>query len=81
MSAKKKTSGGRPKQNYNLEEAADFLGMRSVDLLRSRYRGLAPGKLGAKDSKGVLVWKLSDLKASQTAQDAPGASVSGKVEP
>ena len=80
MPAKKK-SQGRPKQNYNLEEAADFLGMRSVDLLRSRYRGLAPGKLGSKDSKGVLVWKLSDLKASKTGEDAPSGPASKSVEP
>ena len=80
MVAKKK-SGGRPKQNYNLDEAAEFLGMRSVDLLRSRYRGLKPGTLGAKDSKGVLVWKLSDLKASQTDEDAASDVSSGSVEP
>ena len=78
--AEKKKAGGRPKQNYTLEEAADFLGIRSVDLLRSRYRGLKPGVQGEKDSKGVLVWKLADLKAAKTAEDAPGSSASSEVE-
>ena len=75
-----KKKGGRPKQSFTLDEAADYLGIRSVDLLRSLYRGLKPGTLGAKDSKGVLKWKLADLKASQTAEDAPGASASSEVE-
>lgn len=72
--AEKKKSGGRPKQNYTLEEAAVFLGWKEVDLLRNFYRGLEPGKSSEKNAQGVRVWKLADLKKAKTAEDAPGGS-------
>lgn len=49
-------------QTLSLDEAAEVLGIKSVDLLRSRYRGLEPGTLGAKNAAGELRWKRSDLK-------------------
>ena len=75
--AEQKKSGGRPKQNYTLEEAAEFLGWREVDVLRNFYRGLEPGKSSTKNSKGVRMWPLAALKAVQKAEAetvTPGGS-------
>ena len=50
----------------SLEEAADLLGISTDELLRSRGRGLSPGKLGFKDPSGnVLLWKREDLEANR----------------
>lgn len=61
MATAKKPAVRKP-QTLNLEEAAEVLGIKSVDLLRSRYRGLEPGTLGVKNAAGELRWKRSDLK-------------------
>lgn len=81
--AEKKKSGGRPKQNYTLAEAAEFLGWKEADVLRNFYRGIEPGKSSTKNSKGERVWNLAALKkakSSETAEDASGglASVTGE---
>lgn len=59
--ASKKPAVKKP-QTLSLEQAAEVLGMKPVDLLRSRYRGLEPGTLGVKNAAGELRWKRSDLK-------------------
>lgn len=66
----KKKSAGRPKQNYTLSEAAEYLGWKEADVLRNYYRGLEPGKSSTKDSKGVRVWKGDALKKAKSAQEA-----------
>ena len=72
----KKKAGGRPKQNYNQEEAAQFLGWSEADLLRNFYRGIEPGKSSVKLKSGVRVWKADALKAARKAQEAAEASAS-----
>lgn len=43
-----------------LEEAAEYLGMSSEDLMHSRFRGLTPGSLGFKVG-GTLYFNKGDL--------------------
>lgn len=65
MATQKKPAVKKPvskPQTLSLDEAAEVLGIKSVDLLRSRYRGLEPGTLGVKNAAGELRWKRSDLK-------------------
>lgn len=49
--------------DLNIEEAAEQLGITPDELLRSFYRGLAPGSLahGATGGVEALRWKATDL--------------------
>lgn len=58
-----------------LTEAADYLGISSEDLMMSRNRGLAPGKLGFMrydgQLRGTLYWSKSDLLPPPQHEMAP----------
>lgn len=82
MAQQKKTSlskSGSQKQYYSLEEAAGATGLKEVDVLRSFYRGVDPGRNTSKDSKGVRRFDGASVrafvKASKSAEDAPQGSV------
>lgn len=75
-----KSSSGRQKQYYSLEEAAGVTGLKEVDVLRSFYRGVDPGRNTSKDAKGAIRFDGASVRAyvkaskADTVEDAPGGS-------
>lgn len=54
----------------DLEEAAAYYGMNPDELLRSRARGLEPGKLGYRDATKNLVWDRPEISPEKEEEMA-----------
>lgn len=57
-------------------EAAEYLGIPEEDLLRSRFRGMEPGRLGYRQG-GVLYFNREDLPKPPKAPKAEKAEEDG----